>query len=364
MLQVGSWQDALTLMSLMPEHYCLTNSEQICRNIATLISVAIDPLYRQNSGMSKVISAKLRPFHAPDVRYFTSVSTRAQFLESVVPMISFLGPFMYVDVLLIVKLVRLFKTFFKRAKADAIRKKDTGTASSSAESAEAGELGPSGSHHDEDVMEVEPDEASSSQSESELSPELHTAMLNILDDGVLPAVSLVESNCGLSEELWQLLKNLRYETRYRLYYGWKKDPTNSLLMRKRAGTLKKIKWIMKRLSKENIKLSGRQIGKLSHSNPSFLFDNVSTFFQTPLPKSRTESRMLFARRGIRCRSKKPKRQSLLPHNALHLRSLHSHLLSTLLSPHASRRPIFTLIGMCIRFQVLVIVQVLRDDVAA
>lgn len=269
-------------MSLMPEHYCLTSSEQICRNIATLISVAIDPLYRQNSGMSRIIAAKLRPFHAPEVRYFSSVATRAQFLESVVPMISFLGPFMYVDVLLIVKLVRMFKTFFKQAKVEASKKKTVGTVNSLAEGAEAGELGASGSQNDDDIMEVDADEGSALQQENELTPELHTAMLTILDDGILPAVSLVESNCGLSEELWQLLKHLRYETRYRLYHGWKKDPTNSLLMKKRAGTLKKIKWIMKRLSKENIKLSGRQIGKLSHSNPSFLFDNVSTFFlQTP-----------------------------------------------------------------------------------
>lgn len=298
LLQVGSWNDALTLMSLMPEHYCLTNSEKICRNIATLISVAIDPLYRQNSGLSPVVAAKLRPFHAPDVRYFAPVTTRALFLSTVVPMISFLGPFMYVDVLLIVKLVRLFKTFFKQAKADAVRKREVGTVNSTAgeSGTEAGELGPSSSHADEDIMEVEPDEG---QSDCELNPELHTAMLNILDDGILPAVSLVESNCGLSEELWQLLKNLRYETRYRLYYGWKKDPTNSLLMRKRAGTLKKIKWIMKRLSKENIKLSGRQIGKLSHSNPSFLFDNVSTN-SSPKTKKSSHKTNLHPKRAECC----------------------------------------------------------------
>jgi THO complex subunit 2 len=263
-------------MSLMPEYYCLTNSEEICRNIATLISVAIDPLYRQNSGLSRKLASKLRPFHAPHVRYFTPITTIAQFVESVVPIITFLGPFMYVDVLLIVKLVRLFKTFFRRVRADH-RKRVTGTVSS--EGAEAGELVPSvatGKIIDDDVMEVDSEEG-----QCETSPELQTVMLNILDDGILQAVSLVESNCGLSEELWQLLKHLRYETRYRLYHGWKKDPTNSLLMKKRAGTLKKIKWIMKRLSKENIKLSGRQIGKLSHSNPSFLFDNVSTEFSAP-----------------------------------------------------------------------------------
>ena len=31
----------------------------------------------------------------------------------------------------------------------------------------------------------------------------------------------------------------------------------------------------RRLSKENVKFSGRQIGKLGHSNPAILFDHVS-----------------------------------------------------------------------------------------
>ena len=97
----------------------------------------------------------------------------------------------------------------------------------------------------------------------------------ILDEAVLPAMSLVESNCALSEELWLLLKAFPYQQRYKLYTNWKSEPSNTPLIKTRATTLKRIKYIMKRLSKENVKLSGRQIGKLSHSNPSFLFQYVS-----------------------------------------------------------------------------------------
>lgn len=32
---------------------------------------------------------------------------------------------------------------------------------------------------------------------------------------------------------------------------------------------------LRRLTKENVKQSGRQVGKLSHSNPTILFDYVS-----------------------------------------------------------------------------------------
>ena len=38
--------------------------------------------------------------------------------------------------------------------------------------------------------------------------------------------------------------------------------------------MKRAKYITKRLSKENVKFSGRQIGKLGHSNPTILFDHV------------------------------------------------------------------------------------------
>ena len=107
----------------------------------------------------------------------------------------------------------------------------------------------------------------------------------ILDEAILPAVSLVESNCSLSEELWLLMKAFPYQQRYKLYTNWKSEPTNTLMIRMRASTLKRIKYIMKRLSKENVKLSGRQIGKLSHSNPSYLFEYVSPKLYQPITRS-------------------------------------------------------------------------------
>ena len=47
------------------------------------------------------------------------------------------------------------------------------------------------------------------------------------------------------------------------------------LIRMKANALDKSKYIMKRLTKENVKQMGRQIGKLSHANPGVLFDFVS-----------------------------------------------------------------------------------------
>lgn len=62
--------------------------------------------------------------------------------------------------------------------------------------------------------------------------------------------------------------------RYCLYSRWKNEAGERIpaLMRVRGNALQRIKHIMKRVSKENIKPQGRLIGKLSHAAPAFLFD--------------------------------------------------------------------------------------------
>ena len=222
-IQIGNWSEASQLMNFLPENYCVSRPS-IARHLSVLIEIGIDEIYRANSGLTLVIQKQLKPIKVPPlVKHMSPVESVENLMEIVFPIISTLGPFVYHNMLLVNKLIRLSRALLV-------------------------------SHSD--LCKI--------------------AILDMLDEVILPALSLIEANCGLSEELWQLLKLLPYENRYRLYFGWKKEPVNNaLLLKKRASTLKRIKYILKRLSKENVKLSGRQIGKLSHSNPSFLADNVS-----------------------------------------------------------------------------------------
>ncbi|VDO92320.1 unnamed protein product [Schistosoma margrebowiei] len=71
---------------------------------------------------------------------------------------------------------------------------------------------------------------------------VYQGFFNLLDEVLLPSLSLVDANCCLAEEIWQMLRFLPYEHR--------------------------------RLSKENVKPMGRHLGKLSHSNPGLLFDHL------------------------------------------------------------------------------------------
>ncbi|TPP51900.1 THO complex subunit 2, partial [Fasciola gigantica] len=105
---------------------------------------------------------------------------------------------------------------------------------------------------------------------------VYQGFFNLLDEVLLPSLSLVEANCCLAEEIWQLLRFMPYDHRYRLYGQWKHTTCQNepSVIRRRARVTVCTKAILKRLSKENIKPMGRQLGKLSHNNPGLLFDHL------------------------------------------------------------------------------------------
>lgn len=238
--KVGNWTHSrLMIESLMPPDYCL-GVEAICINLAHSVAVSIDSLYTKYSSLPETLVAKILPLNCPHIRFIKPVESVREFIEKTVPMLCLIGPYLYVNTLVMVKLIRICKSLWPSKE------------SSSSINVQA-------------ILEQENLDEST----------LRSAILDLLDQCILPAVTVIDSNPALSEELWLLLRLIPYESRYRLYYGWKQEPTVPLLMKIRAASLGKTKYIMKRLSKETWKQYGRQIGKLSHSNPVFLFQTVS-----------------------------------------------------------------------------------------
>lgn len=116
----------------------------------------------------------------------------------------------------------------------------------------------------------------SSRSQVPTGDTLYYDIITLLDSSILPALSYMDCNCSVAEEIWNILKLYPYQNRYSLYARWKNE-TYSLypdLLRKRGDAEKQIKNIMKRVSEENIKPVGRLIGKLTHCSPGFLFDYI------------------------------------------------------------------------------------------
>uniref|UniRef100_A0A671DPD5 THO complex subunit 2 n=1 Tax=Rhinolophus ferrumequinum TaxID=59479 RepID=A0A671DPD5_RHIFE len=87
----------------------------------------------------------------------------------------------------------------------------------------------------------------SKQEDKEKTEVILSCLLSITDQVLLPSLSLMDCNACMSEELWGMFKTFPYQHR--------------------------------RLTKENVKPSGRQIGKLSHSNPTILFDYILSQIQ-------------------------------------------------------------------------------------
>lgn len=95
---------------------------------------------------------------------------------------------------------------------------------------------------------------------------------DILRFHLLPALSLSPSNSGIVDEIWMLVRIMPYEKRFSLYGQWKNDLYQLPELRAaQAETEKEAKGILKRISKDNIKQSGRNLAKASHSNPTIFF---------------------------------------------------------------------------------------------
>ncbi|XP_055499527.1 THO complex subunit 2 isoform X3 [Leucoraja erinacea] len=237
LLKIGDWFHAQCVMDQIPPFYA-TSHKPIALALCRLIHIITEPLYRRvgvPKGAKGRVIRSLRNERAPK-----PVETFEDLRKEVFSMLCYLGPHLWHDPILFAKVVRIGKAFMKEHSSDGNKSDD-----------------------------------------KERTESLVSSFLSIADQVLLPSLTLMDSNACMSEELWGMLKAFPYQHRYRLYGQWKNDTYNShpLLVKVKAQTIDRAKYIMKRLTKENVKPSGRQIGKLSHSNPTILFDYILSQIQ-------------------------------------------------------------------------------------
>ncbi|XP_066104706.1 THO complex subunit 2 isoform X5 [Saccopteryx bilineata] len=237
LLKIGDWQHAQNIMDQMPPYYAASH-KLIALAICKLIHITIEPLYRR-VGVPK--GAKGSPVNAlQNKRAPKQAESFEDLRRDIFNMFCYLGPHLSHDPILFAKVVRIGKSFMKEFQSDG-----------------------------------------SKQEDKEKTEIILSCLLSITDQVLLPSLSLMDCNACMSEELWGMFKTFPYQHRYRLYGQWKNETYNShpLLVKVKAQTIDRAKYIMKRLTKENVKPSGRQIGKLSHSNPTILFDYILSQIQ-------------------------------------------------------------------------------------
>ncbi|XP_024887298.1 THO complex subunit 2 isoform X7 [Temnothorax curvispinosus] len=232
LLEIGAWEVAQSLFNRLPD-YCFTDQRPIALALCKMMQALVESVYRKHCIVSpKLPGRKVPPLKSslapPSLRDLEDIH------DYLLPMLIVLGPNLHQDPILMYKVMRLCHAAIKHCPLDASKQPLNKNCS------------------------------------------LYYDVLTILDVALLPSLSFMDCNCCVAEELWNILKYYPYQNRYCLYARWKNDTPlqHAALLRKRADAQKKIKSIMKRVSKETIKPVGRSIGKLTHSSPGVLFDYV------------------------------------------------------------------------------------------
>uniref|UniRef100_W8BMU3 THO complex subunit 2 n=2 Tax=Ceratitis capitata TaxID=7213 RepID=W8BMU3_CERCA len=233
LLKVGDWENAYKIIKKLPEQSVIVH-EPIARALAELIHISIDYVYTDKCFKANSRRSKL----TDDKKLLQKIQARefSQLRNYTIPMVIALGPAMHYDTVLMYKLIRILRTIMTDMGVDSLNAPPPNT-------------------------------------ESET---LYFEVMTVIDAAILPALSYLDCNCPMAEEIWTVLKFFPYHFRYSLYARWKNDTylVHPVLIRRRGLAHKNIKALMKRVSKENVKPVGRLIGKLSHCAPGFLFDYI------------------------------------------------------------------------------------------
>uniref|UniRef100_A0A1I7W1H0 THO complex subunit 2 n=1 Tax=Loa loa TaxID=7209 RepID=A0A1I7W1H0_LOALO len=241
LLEGGAWQFAKQMLDRFPEFYAVNASRSIALSIADLLERSTDDFYQEKSRFALGdtgtfnLGSSLAQTHSLEI-----VGSWSELVSVVLPVLAYLGPHIAYRPKAAVKLVRLMALFFEE------REKDPTWAQTT---------------HTDNVC---------------------SALIDAIDETLVPALSLANGNFAFSQELWKLLSHLPYTVRYRTYARWKtvhtmRHPQINIC---RGSTFGMTRYVLKRLSKETVRMMGRQLGKLCHLHPAVVFDYILDQIQT------------------------------------------------------------------------------------
>ncbi|XP_024534234.1 THO complex subunit 2 [Selaginella moellendorffii] len=224
-LTVGDWHHANILFERLAALNPVAH-ERISSGLIRIIENTIAPIYN-----------RLRPSYFSKLNQ--EVSTRkapvTELRKELFQMLSWIGPYLYRDVILLQKVCKVLRGYYSSAVS----------AVNSTRSQEA-------EHKD----------ARAALKEARLKVE------EALSACLLPSLQLLPANPAVCIAIWDVLSLLSYEVRYRIYGEWEKDDESfPMLLAARQTAKLDTRRILKRLAKENLKQLGRQVAKLAHANP-------------------------------------------------------------------------------------------------
>ncbi|KAG7391080.1 THO complex subunit 2 [Phytophthora pseudosyringae] len=184
------------------------------------------------SGASATLTKETTPQTSTSNHYIRRVGTLEDCVSKVFPIVDMIGPQLFHDQFLFVKLLRIVGKLVD----DHIKKPSTSA--------------------DKDEKEIA----------------LLDTVKSLLVNTFLPAMSLQECNPSTAFLVWDLVKGLPCDERYRLYLHWFEayDKYPELRL-KEAQVVQSTRGVMRRLTADRAKLSARSLTHVAHSNPLIVF---------------------------------------------------------------------------------------------
>ncbi|VDN03794.1 unnamed protein product [Thelazia callipaeda] len=241
LLEGGAWQFAKQMLDRLPEFYAVNTSRFIALSIADLLERSTDDFYQEKC---KVALGDVSTFNSgsslAQTHSLEIVGSWSELVSVVLPVLAYLGPHIAYRPKAAVKLVRLMAVFFEEKEKEPTC---------------------------DETVHVD---------------KVTNALIDAIDETLVPALSLANGNFAYSQELWKLLSHLPYTVRYRTYARWKTIHTvrHSQINICRGSTFGMTRYVLKRLSKETVRMMGRQLGKLCHKHPAVVFDYILDQIQT------------------------------------------------------------------------------------
>ncbi|CAB3401547.1 unnamed protein product [Caenorhabditis bovis] len=237
LLESGNWQQAQTLIDRLPEYYAVQSSARLCRALCKIVENALQPFYSKHWPKSVFADFLKRGDDDDDADEASAAGGGLLPIDSwhdlgkLASVLWYLGPRIAYRATTCVKVLRLLTVYFR------------------------------GNEKDEKLSRI---------------------FTDVVSECILPSLTLAETNVALSEEMWQLVQLFPYTWRYWMYAKWNSEtqrhPELNIMRGKIYG---RTKYVLKRLSKETVRVMGRQLGKLCHVHPttvlSYLLSQVQTF---------------------------------------------------------------------------------------
>ncbi|KAF0540285.1 THO complex subunit 2 isoform X4 [Gigaspora margarita] len=99
--------------------------------------------------------------------------------------------------------------------------------------------------------------------------------LDIIRSTIMPSIAMPDTTCGVIDELWNIIKLFPYKTRFTIYAEWKSAYEVYKPLKDQCKKVShETKKILKRITEENCREKGRELAKISHANPTIVFEII------------------------------------------------------------------------------------------